>query len=358
MQLQSPRLDAANGADPSRRLNAALGVSVALILTAGSLAVVCAAAAASLPVSASHFTAGFELNTIARARNAAALGVTTAIEYNGAPTPSSRLAKTLAANHIAVIEARISDVLDWWECHRTHTVAPPPPGEENWFCKTDTHPGVNSSAAVLQTVREWLHQDAPNPLVSGYWVLDDWAPWDGGSARALLGEVHEAIEEITPGLPAICGFAGSIEPIGRHGGFEASTAANYSSAGCDMVGLYNYANGEPQMSSGEELEWTMNVLLAEEREGLANEGWVEANTPMLGINQGWSGRTRAREFEPGLSAEQMVAQARAFCEDGASSIAWYGWGGVSKRAWTATNSPAIQAGIRQGIAACAEMGAG
>ena len=259
---------------------------------------------------------------------------------------------------MSVVDARISDELGAWECHRTHTLAPPPPGERNWFCRTDYDPGANSAAVVLAAVREWLREDASNPLVSGYWVLDDWAPWDGGSARALLAEVHGAIDEITPGRPTICGFGGSIEPVGRRGGFEASIAANYSSSGCDMVGLYNYAGADPEMSSGEGLEWSMSILLSEEVQALSEEGWVEADTPMLGINQGWSGRFGAREYEPGLSSEQMVAEARAFCSDGASSIAWYGWGGVKREAQTATSSPAIQSGITQGIAACAELGAG
>ena len=81
-----------------------------------------------------------------------------------------------------MIDARISDVLGAWECHRTHTVAPPPPGEVDWYCPKDYDPGVNSPAVVLAQVREWVKEDASNPLVKGYWVLDDWAPWDGGSA--------------------------------------------------------------------------------------------------------------------------------------------------------------------------------
>lgn len=310
----------------------------------------------SLSDSATHFAAAFELDTVARVENAASLGLTTAIQYNGPPPAGSRLARKFAEDHISVIDARPSDVLGAWECHRTHTVAPPPPGEVNWYCKKDYDPSVNSTAVVLSSIREWMREDASNPLVDGYWVLDDWAPWDGGSARSLLAEVHQVIEETTPGLPAICGFGGSIEPIGQRGGFETSIAANYSNAGCDMVGLYNYANGGRDMSGGEGLEWTMNILLDEEREDLADEGWVQANTPILGINQGWSGHTAAREFEPGLSTEQMVAQARAFCAGGAGAIAWYGWGGVSKKAQTATNSPAIEAGVRQSLAACAELG--
>jgi hypothetical protein len=315
-------------------------------------------AVAGVASSSSSFAAAFELDTVARAENAAALGISTAIQYDGPPQPGSRLAKTLAAEHISVIDARISDELEEWECHRTHTVAPPPPGEVNWFCRTDRDPGVDSPAVVLHAVREWVREDASNPSVSGYWVLDDWAPWDGGSARALLAEVHDVIEEITPGRPAICGFAGTVEPIGDHGGFEASIAANYSNAGCDMVGLYDYANSVHSPSSGEGLEWAMKILLGEQDEALAEQGWVRANTPLLGIGQGWSGHDGPREYAPGLSAEEIVAQARAFCADGASSIAWYGWGGVKRDAQTATNSPAIQAGISQSLAACAELGAG
>ena len=112
------------------------------------------------------------------------------------------------------------------------------------------------------------------------------------------------------------------------------------------------------MSGGEGLEWSMNLLLGEEREALAAEGWVQAKTPLLGINQGWSGRTSGREYEPGLSVAQMVEEARAFCAGGAASIAWYGWGGVGHKAQTATNSPTIAEGIRQGLAACAELGSG
>ncbi len=336
----------------------------AVVTALSSLAALCPLATAAQPRSpvetaagATHFTAGFELDTRGRAENAAALGVTTAIEYGGPPAPGSRLARTFVQEHISVIDARPSDALEAWECHRTHTVAPPPPGEEDWFCRKDYDPGV-TTASVLQQIREWVREDASNPLVSGYWVLDDWAPWDGGSARTLLAEVHAVIAETTPGLPAICGFGGAIEPLGQRGGFEASIAANYSDAGCDMVGLYNYAEGGSQASSGEELEWTMGILLGEEREALDAQGWVQAKTPLLGINQGWSGHTTAHELEPGLSTEQMVAEARAFCAAGASSIAWYGWGGVGKRAQTATNSTAIQAGVRQGIAACAELGQG
>ncbi len=344
-----------------RRLSALLGATLALFAQAGASSPAAGARSTSAVATdgaTSGFTAGFELNTKARLENAAGLGVTTAIEYNGAPPVGSGLARQFARYHVSVIDARISDVLGEWECHRTHTVAPPPPGETDWYCPKDYDPGVNSPAVVLQQVREWVKEDASNPLVKGYWVLDDWAPWDGGSGRSLLAEVHDVIEELTPGEPAICGFGGAIDSLGQAGGFEAPIAANYSNAGCDMVGLDNYAEGASQMASGENLEWTMGLLLAEERQALAAEGWAQADTPLLGINQGWSGRTSEREYEPGLSVEEMVDEARAFCASGASSIAWYGWGGVGHKAQTATNSPTIAEGITKGLAACAELGLG
>lgn len=319
-----------------------------------------AGASPALSAAATHFTAGFQIDKPARVRSAAAVGITSDIEYDGPPRSSSRLGKALTAAHMNVIDARISAELYYWECHRTHTVAPPPPEEENWYCKTDEDPSVDSPAVVLQAVREYVRQDAANPMVSGYWVLDDWPQWDGGSARTLLQEIHAAIDEVTPNLPAICGFGGAILAIGQPGGFDLATAENYSNEGCDMVGLYDYAEPTRRASDGDELEWTMKILLAEEAEDLAGMGWVESDTPMLGIGQAWSGRYGHHEFEPGLSDEQILAQARAFCADGATAIAWYGWddSGFHKKTQTPNNSAVIQDGIRQGISACAEMGAG
>ena len=86
------------------------------------------AAASSFPASATHFVAGFEIDKPSRVLEAAELGVNTDIEYNGPPRASSKLGKALVAAHMSVIDARISDELFYWECHRTHTVAPPPPG--------------------------------------------------------------------------------------------------------------------------------------------------------------------------------------------------------------------------------------
>ncbi len=91
-------------------------------------------------------------------------------------------------------------------------------------------------------------------------------------------------------------------------------------------------------------------------------GWSESKAPMFGIGQAWPGRygKHRHEYEPGLSSEQILQEARAFCSDGASSIGWWGWGDSQyvPKTMTPNDSSVIQAGIRQAVGACAEMGAG
>jgi hypothetical protein len=326
-----------------RLLAGVLGAALVLALTA-ELAV------ASEPP---HMVVAFSASKPAQVAQAAAAGITTDILYGGPPPSGGKVAKALAAAHMTVIDARLSGVLYDWECHRTHTVAPPPRGERNTYCRKDWDPAMDSPEAVLAAIRVYLEEDASNPLVSGYWVLDDWVWWDGGSARNLLQSVRAEIEEVTPAYPAICGFGGAVQRAGAPEGFDPATAANFSPAGCSMVGLYNYAEPTRKPSSGEELDWSMHMLLVEEMEDLADNGWAEPQTPMLGIDQAWSGRFAGR-YEPGLSATQILTQAEAFCAAGASSIGWYAWAdsGFTHKTQTPDDSSEIRGGIEQGIKAC------
>ena len=187
---------------------------------------------------ARHLVLAGYADTAQRVVNAAALGITGDVLV--APAPTSELGRALANAHMTVIDARLSLELFYWECHRTHSVAPPPPEQANGYCATDVQPGA-TTAGVLQAIGDVVREDAANELVSGYWVLDDWPAWDAGSAALLLQDVRAVIEEVTPGYPAICGFGGEIRKAGETGGFRSGTAANYSNGGCSMIGLYNYA---------------------------------------------------------------------------------------------------------------------
>jgi len=294
---------------------------------------------------------GFNAVDASLVADAASLGVTNDVLYNGPPTPTSSFGRALTAAHMDVIDASISNDLYFWECHRTHTVAPPPPGQRNWYCRRDYEPSFTTSK-LLDAVQSSESADASNPLVSGYWVLDDWPTWDGGSAQTVLQQIHREIEATTPGYPAICGFGGTIGPPGT-AEWTPSTAANYSTTGCDMVGLYNYANETGRKSDGDRLDWTMQSLLPAMESSLAAQGWSASASPVLGIGQGWSGRF-AGGYEPGLSASQVLAEANAFCGNGVSSIGWYGWtdSGFHRTTRTPVNSTAIDSGIEQSISAC------
>ncbi len=300
---------------------------------------------------ATHYVVGFNATTAAAVGNAAQLGITTDMLYGGPPSPRSKLARALTQAHMSVIDGRISTELYFWECHRTHTVAPPPAGQRNDYCSRDSDSG-DTTPVLLAAVDSILRSDEANSLTSGLWVLDDWPSWDGGSARVVLQQIHEEIDTVTPRLPAICGFGATIS-IPDTTEWDPSTAQNYSNEGCDMVGFYTYADPQRVPSNGANLDWSMRSLLPAMESSLAGLGWNSVSTPLLGIGQAWSGRF-ARAYEPGLSSAQVLSEASAFCHAGATSVGWYGWSdsGFRRATLTPTKSPAIATGIQEGIAAC------
>jgi hypothetical protein len=268
------------------------------------------------------------------------------------------LETALKAHGIAVVDAGISGILFYWECHRTHTVKPPPNSYPyNEYCRTDEDPRVKNEAVVLRDVSALLERDAARAYVVAYWVLDDWPGWDPGSAHELLQKIHALVAAKTPGRPAICGFGAGVAKPGKVD-WDPGTAANYSNGGCDVVGWYNYSPfGRRHPSSGDGLDWTMKALLPAMQRSLAKRGWQIDKTPLYGIGQAWSGSYEKRYYQPGLSKEQMREQAKAFCDFGATYIGWYAWddGGYDSRTQTPNDSPVIADGIAAGIAACRQV---
>jgi hypothetical protein len=305
-----------------------------------------------------HAIIGFSVDTPARAATAANQGITATILYDGAPSQKSALAKALNAHGISVVDASISDTLFYWECHRTHTVKPPPSSYGyNPYCKTDEDPKINSQRIALRHVAALLARDAKLPYVVGHWVLDDWPGWDPGSAHELLQKVHALIVKEAPGLPAICGFGAGVARPGKIA-WDPGTAANYSNNGCDTVGWYNYSPfGHRRPSNGKRLDWTMKALLPAMQKSLGKRGWQLTRTPLYGIGQAWGGSYEKKFYQPGLTRGEMLDQARAFCEFGATYIGWYAWddGGYDSRTQTPNNSATISSGIAAGLAACAKV---
>jgi hypothetical protein len=300
-----------------------------------------------------HAIVGFTVDTPARADDAASVGIDATILYGESPTPDSALAKAFQRDGIVAIDGAISSELQYWECHRTHTVAPPP-GGRNDYCHNDEKPKVDSQAVVLKYVAAELDRDALRPYVRGLWVLDDWPYWDYGSARELLQKIHALAQAKVPNDPAICGFAATLARPGRVA-WQRGLALNYSNDGCDMVGWYVYTPfGRRKPSTGADLDWSMHSLLPAMGNSLAKQGWTLARAPLLGIGQAWSGRYGDGFYQPGLSRKQMLEQARGFCEYGANAIAWWAWddGAYLPKTKTPESSRTIDDGIGEGIAAC------
>ena len=81
--------------------------------------------------------------------NAASLGVNTTIIYGKPFTPSDLVGAELQAKGMHEIDASISSELYYYECHRTHTVAPPPSGTANTYCATDEVPSICASTCKV-----------------------------------------------------------------------------------------------------------------------------------------------------------------------------------------------------------------
>lgn len=307
-------------------------------------------------VSLHHATIGFAINSVARVNNAVKLGVNTAIEYGTAFTPSSAVGAAMLTKGMHEIDASLASNLFYYECHRTHTVAPPPNGGTNTYCATDVNPAINSEAALLATIDTILKADAANSLIVGYWVLDDWALWDSGSAKIVLQDIHTHIQMYTPAYPAICGFGAAVD-LPNVIDWNPLIAQNYSNQGCDMVGVYSYVNSYPSYTSGSQFDFSMAAELSAVLSSLRQQGWNVNNTPLLGIDQAFAGPFGGTRYEPGITSTQMRTQAKAFCSAGASSIGWYGWydSGFSSQTLQPTTSAVIQQGIRNSISACQSM---
>jgi hypothetical protein len=300
-----------------------------------------------------HAIVGFLVDTPQRAALAASQGIDATILYGNSPPPNSALAKALQAHGIVEIDGEVSSELQYWECHRTHTVAPPP-GGRNDYCHDDYKPRIDSERVVLHDVSIELDKDATRSYVRAFWVLDDWPYWDYGSARGLLQKIHALIAAKAPHEPAICGFGAELARPGKIN-WERGLADNYSNGGCDMVGWYVYAPfGRLKPSNGQDLDWSMQSLLPAMRDSLARHGWSLDRAPLLGIGPAWAGRYGERYYQPGLSRKQMETQASAFCTFGATSISWWAWddGAYKPKTKTPETSKTIAAGIAGGIQAC------
>lgn len=301
-----------------------------------------------------HILGGFSINTPAEADKASAEGVQVVFKYSGIPDEQSVLGQKLQSLHMKIVDGFIWSYLTYYECHRTMTVKPPPAGDAA-YCQQDSHPDLNDEQVLLTAIAEHLQEVSKNSLVIGYWVLDDWAPWDSGSARELLIKIHQLINYYTPGLPAICGFGGSISSGAKYS-WDDRVSNNFSVQGCDRVGLYIYASiSSDHATAPDAYNWSMSGLLEAAFASLEKRGWDSQKEPLLGIVQAFGGTiSHSAYVRVTPTAQNIETQSRSFCAHGATGLVFYAWedSGFGSTTRTPMNSSAIQQGIQMGIEAC------
>lgn len=303
-----------------------------------------------------HILGGFSINTPAQATSAAENGIQVAFEYGQPPSTKSPLGQKLQSLHMKVIDGYIASYLYHYECHRTYELHPQLLGVGQ-YCRSDDYPFLTNTDVLLATIASHLRQVENNPLIMGYWVLDDWVQWDAGSAKTILPKIYQLIQQYTPGYPAICGFGGNIGLHQRYS-WKDWIADNFSPQGCDMVGFYIYTFTLPDTltpSSPDAYNWSMEGVLPAMFASLKKRGWRIDKEPLLGIGQAFGGpKAQVNDYWITPTAQDIEMQSLSFCEHGATGLAFFAWDSSTFDPDTRTplNSSQITRGIGQGIASC------
>jgi hypothetical protein len=281
-----------------------------------------------------HFTGGFSIKSDAEIANAIADGIHTTLIYGYAPLPKDPVAKALTAHKMKLIDAMPEKYLYYYECHIHNT------------CSASTYPELTSVQALLTDITNHLQQEKNNPLIVGYWVLDDWNFGDG-TGKDLLVQINNLIHRYTPGKPSICGFGGELPPLPGKGGWNNQVTDNFSPQGCDMIGLYIYA----ESGSTGTYDWSMSNILPAAVASFKKRGWDSTKEPLVGIPQAFGGVVDGESW-PVPDAKAVETQTKTYCQHGAIGIIFYDWDPSAQSPMT--NSQITQ-GIKNGIADCKKI---
>ncbi len=278
-----------------------------------------------------HFTGGFSIESDAEIANATADGIQATLIYGYAPLPTDPVGQALIAHNMKLIDDMPEKYLYYYECHIHNT------------CSASTYPELTSVQALLTDVSNHLQQAKNNPLIVGYWILDDWNFGDG-TGKNLLIQINNLIHRYTPGKPSICGFGGEIPPLPSNGGWDDQVTDNFSPQGCDMIGLYIYA----YKGSTGTYDWRMSNILPAAFASFKKRGWDSTKEPLVGIPQAFGGIVEGESW-PVPDANAVETQTKTYCQQGAIGIIFYDWDPSAQS--PITNSQITQ-GIKSGIADC------
>lgn len=196
-----------------------------------------------------HFVGVYSVDSASDMGTVAADGIDSVLNYGANYTGTDSYSTTVKANNMKIIDAMPWEYLYWYE-NKTNGI-------------TTTQQLMSAEAAHLQAEQN-------NSLISSYYLLDDWTFGDG-TAKTLLQQITALIHQYTPGKPGICGFGGSIVPGPPNtDGWTDPDADNFSPQGCDMIGLYIYADSG---TNGPSYDWAMSKQLPAVLASFTQRGW-------------------------------------------------------------------------------------
>lgn len=291
-----------------------------------------------------HFFGGFAINHPDEAVDAASDGVQIDFHYSMPARPGDPLGRALTTNHMKLVDSELWDMLVYSHCYNLDS--------------SSRGPCVDT---LLTNARQHLLDTKDNPLVVGYWILDDYP----GDVKTILPQLTNLVHQYAPGEPTICGFSGGLYPNGGFG-WDEQTVSNFSQQGCDVIALYIYPSAQhtniqcsdftqpPDVQGADAYDWTMSRLLPAAFASLVRRGWNPHYTPWIGIADAWAGCRKDLDntsYQVIPTASNMETQALSFCEAGAQGIVWYGWEDSSVNVFP-NKSPQMKEGVQRGVRAC------
>jgi hypothetical protein len=148
-------------------------------------------------------------------------------------------------------------------------------------------------SAVMDQVNRYLSENGNDPLIAGYYIIDDFP----GNVSHLLELITTAVHAATPTKPTVCAFASSLDfwftddhtgrPATAHAALD-QAIVNYTPSGCDLVDFYSYgvpinatgsvacANGS-HMPDATKVDWSGRYMWPYVKSLLLARGWDPAS---------------------------------------------------------------------------------
>jgi hypothetical protein len=268
-----------------------------------------------------HHAGAEHILTAAEVDTASSQGITLSMNYGNV---SGTLASEMQAKGTKYLDRTIADDL-YTAC-----------GWPTTTCSLST----TQEDALLAQVNTYLNANKSDPLIAGYYVLDDFP----GNVSHALQRITAAVHTITPNKPTVCAFGASTDfwptsdhtnaPYTAHAGIDQSIG-NYTPTGCDLTDFYIYGVGDvPSLTSAPCIptannDWTMAGVIPYLKSLLTARGWNPATGFVISpqtfdIPSEVDGTTGCTDYV-NPTAASIETQTAAACTGGAVATLAYIW---------------------------------